>query len=227
MDLVGQYVKTNNLKTPFRDGIPGKDWLLFYMKRHKLTVKKPENVEIARRKSVDPFIINNYFDLVLEASKNLGIENKPHLVWNLDETSFCSDPSKTKVVDEIEENAKLKLSGLVLEAFTAAAAAEMSSDFRHNFRFCLLRIPRPEAETNLLHCRYSLSNTSTRCLSTASSLVRSTAAFARQTDSIIFLHLILCLAGARRSAGAAMAPELERPDLTSKWRPGSFMSILY
>lgn len=98
MDLVGKYVKANQLNTPFQNGIPGKDWLFSFMKRHKLSVKKPENVEIARRKSVDPFIINNYFDLVSKTIKNLGIENKPHLIWNLDETSFCSDPSKTKVV---------------------------------------------------------------------------------------------------------------------------------
>lgn len=32
---------------------------------------------------------------------DLGIVNRPDRIWNLDETSFCLDPSKTKVVGEL------------------------------------------------------------------------------------------------------------------------------
>ncbi|KAF2901593.1 hypothetical protein ILUMI_04590 [Ignelater luminosus] len=32
---------------------------------------------------------------------DLGLENKPHVIFNCDETSFCRDPSKTKVVGTI------------------------------------------------------------------------------------------------------------------------------
>lgn len=28
----------------------------------------------------------------------MNLENKPNRIWNLDETSFCLDPSKTKCV---------------------------------------------------------------------------------------------------------------------------------
>lgn len=32
---------------------------------------------------------------------DLGIVNRPDRIWNLDETSFCLDPSKTKTVGPI------------------------------------------------------------------------------------------------------------------------------
>ncbi|KAI4460719.1 hypothetical protein MML48_5g00012124 [Holotrichia oblita] len=32
--------------------------------------------------------------------KELGLEEKPSQIWNLDESSFCSDPSKTKIVGQ-------------------------------------------------------------------------------------------------------------------------------
>jgi len=31
----------------------------------------------------------------------LMIDDRPNRIWNLDETSFCLDPSKTKIVGEI------------------------------------------------------------------------------------------------------------------------------
>ncbi|KAJ8874691.1 hypothetical protein PR048_025557 [Dryococelus australis] len=92
--LVGKYVNKNRIATPLTNGIPSTDWLFSFMKRDKLSVKKPENVEIARRKNSDPFVISGYF----QCATPLGIQEKPHFMWNLDDTSFCKDPSKTEVV---------------------------------------------------------------------------------------------------------------------------------
>lgn len=47
---------------------------------------------------MDPFIINNYSQLLGKSLDELNLRDKPHLIWNLDESSFCTDPSKTKVV---------------------------------------------------------------------------------------------------------------------------------
>lgn len=58
-------------------------------------------VENSRKKALDPYIIYNYFDLRLETMVELKIEDRPDRIWNLDETSFCLDPSKTKIVGEI------------------------------------------------------------------------------------------------------------------------------
>lgn len=98
MSLVGDYVNGNKLKTPFKNGQPNKDWLISFMRRHNLSVKKPQSVEVARKKACDPFIINTYFQLLKETVTELGLAEKPHLIFNCDETSFCKDPSKTKVV---------------------------------------------------------------------------------------------------------------------------------
>lgn len=39
-----------------------------------------------------------YFDLLKTTFLELDILEQPEHIWNLDETSFCADPSKTKVV---------------------------------------------------------------------------------------------------------------------------------
>ncbi|KOB65530.1 Uncharacterized protein OBRU01_22569 [Operophtera brumata] len=98
LEMVGDYVNKNKLITPFKHGIPGKDWFVAFKKRHALSVKKPQAVEYARKKAVDPFIIFPYFDLLEKTICDLNLQNKPSAIWNLDETSFSNDPSKTKIV---------------------------------------------------------------------------------------------------------------------------------
>ncbi|CAH1982535.1 unnamed protein product [Acanthoscelides obtectus] len=44
--------------------------------------------------------VYQYFDLLENTIKELGLEDKPSQIWNLDESSFCSDPSKTKIVGQ-------------------------------------------------------------------------------------------------------------------------------
>ena len=101
IEKVGEYVQKNNLKTRFKNGIPGPDWFIAFRKRHRLSIKRPQAVEMARMKSLDPFIIYDYFELLKRTISELGLENKPDQIWNLDETSFCVDPKKTKIVGAI------------------------------------------------------------------------------------------------------------------------------
>lgn len=61
-------------------------------------MKKPQSVEIARKKSCNPFTIDEYFSLLYATIKDLEVESIPSRIWNLDETSFCTDPFKIKVV---------------------------------------------------------------------------------------------------------------------------------
>jgi len=111
LGMVGEFVKANGLKTRFKNGIPGEDWFLSFKQRHRLSVKIPQNVEISRRKCQDPFIINEYFDLLKTTLLELDILDKPDHIWNLDETSFCADPSKTKVVGGIGTSSTRTTSG--------------------------------------------------------------------------------------------------------------------
>ncbi|XP_031329207.1 uncharacterized protein LOC116160201 [Photinus pyralis] len=98
LEQVAFFVKECKLKTPFKDGIPGDDWFAGFKKRHNLSIKVPQSVEYARKKATDPFIIYNYFRILKETLEELDLENKPAQIWNLDESSFSIDPSKTKVV---------------------------------------------------------------------------------------------------------------------------------
>lgn len=44
LETVGQYVSDNNIKNPFKNGVPGEDWFLSFKKRHNLSIKKPQPV---------------------------------------------------------------------------------------------------------------------------------------------------------------------------------------
>jgi len=44
--LVCEYVTSNNIKTPFHNNRPGKDWCYNFMKRHnELSFKKPKQLK--------------------------------------------------------------------------------------------------------------------------------------------------------------------------------------
>lgn len=56
-EVISHYVKSTNIKTPIKDGVPGEDWFLGFKKRHWFSVKKPKSLEFARKEATNPFII--------------------------------------------------------------------------------------------------------------------------------------------------------------------------
>lgn len=80
LEMVDDYVNQNKRITPFKNGIPGKDWFLAFKEHHALSVKKPQSVEYARKKAVDPFIIYPYFDLLEKTICKLNLQNKPSAI---------------------------------------------------------------------------------------------------------------------------------------------------
>ncbi|XP_068083401.1 uncharacterized protein [Anabrus simplex] len=122
INIVADYVAKNGLITPFKNGIPGEDWFLGFKKRHNLSVKKPQSVEYSRKKMTDPFVISEYFDLLLTCLDELQLHSKPENIWNLDETSLCIDPSKTKVVGQKNSPSSRTTSGPGKENTTVLAA---------------------------------------------------------------------------------------------------------
>lgn len=123
MDLVGQYVDRNHLVTVFKNGRPGEDWFLKFKERHGLSLKKPQAVEYARKKAVDPFPINNYFNLLEPLIAENKFDDKPQLIYNLDESSFCLDPTKTKIVGKRNAPASRTTSGPAKENVTVLIGA--------------------------------------------------------------------------------------------------------
>ncbi|KAB0790136.1 hypothetical protein PPYR_14990, partial [Photinus pyralis] len=98
LEIVGQYIAKNKISTPFKNNVPSGDWFLEFKKRHNLSIKKPEIVKYARKKNTDPFVISEYFQLLEKTLNDLKLIDAPAKIWNMDETSFCTDPSRTKVV---------------------------------------------------------------------------------------------------------------------------------
>lgn len=98
LETVGQYVAANGIQNPFKSGVPGEDWFLSFKKRHNLSIKKPQPVEYARKQACSPNVIYPYFNLLEETINDLDLGDKPSHIWNVDETSFSKDPSKSKVV---------------------------------------------------------------------------------------------------------------------------------
>lgn len=98
LDLVQNYVLVNNIKTCFKDKRPGDDWWLLFSKRHRLSLKAAEPLEHSRENQKNPFVVYGFFDLLEGVIADAQLSDKPQQIWNCDETSFCHDPSKTKVV---------------------------------------------------------------------------------------------------------------------------------
>ncbi|KAJ8910668.1 hypothetical protein NQ315_011186 [Exocentrus adspersus] len=101
LDVVQVFIKRNAIKTRFANDRPGDEWFLNFRKRNRLSVKKPQGVEYVRVNQTNPFTIYGFFDTLCQKVDELNLLNKPHLIFNCDETSFCSDPSKTKVVGAV------------------------------------------------------------------------------------------------------------------------------
>uniref|UniRef100_A0A2A4K184 HTH psq-type domain-containing protein n=1 Tax=Heliothis virescens TaxID=7102 RepID=A0A2A4K184_HELVI len=117
LDVTQEFIKRNDIKTPFKNGRPGPDWFINFRKRHNLSIKKPQPVEYLRKKMTDPFIIHEYFTLLEKTLLELNISN-PKQIWNLDETSVCLDPTKTKVVGARGEPCTRTTSGSAKENIT-------------------------------------------------------------------------------------------------------------
>ncbi|CAG4950882.1 unnamed protein product [Colias eurytheme] len=122
INLVEEFIKLNGIATPFKNGRPGSDWLYNFRKRHGLSIKKPQPIEHVRRQMTDPFIIEEYFNLLEKVLLDLDLINRPSQVWNLDETSVSLDPSKTKVVGKMGKASSRTTFGTGKENITVLTA---------------------------------------------------------------------------------------------------------
>ena len=100
--IVQNYVTANNIHTPFTNNRPGKNWVRNFMRRNKLSTKKANIINSARKSSTsNPFLIYDFYDVIEEiiTTKKLG----PSQIWNADETGFPMDPQKWKVIAPVGE----------------------------------------------------------------------------------------------------------------------------
>lgn len=93
LDVVKDYVEQKSLTVPFKNNRPGHDWYKGFCTQQKLSLKKMQSLDKARRLNTsDPFLIYEFYDLVEKSIVNLGLQDKPSHIYNLDEIIFCADP---------------------------------------------------------------------------------------------------------------------------------------
>ena len=71
----------------------------------------------ARRNATkNPFIINHWYDLLEKTISNLQLENRPDLIWNVDEPGLPSEPKKNVVLCRRRGKKPYKLSQVQIGA---------------------------------------------------------------------------------------------------------------
>ena len=114
-ELVCSYVVSNEHergKKTFhhrgRKRYPGPDWLEQFIASNNLAAKQATTLSTGRYNATkNPFIIYHFYDLVQETISKLGIEEKPHLIWNCDESSLPHEPAKLKIISRKEQKTLL------------------------------------------------------------------------------------------------------------------------
>ncbi|KAL5010141.1 hypothetical protein ScPMuIL_012446 [Solemya velum] len=85
---VARLVRSLKIKTPFRNGVPGKDWLAGFLARHPdLTIRKPSALSTVRARMLNPTVTGKYFNELGNILEMLKLSNQPKKIWNIDETS--------------------------------------------------------------------------------------------------------------------------------------------
>jgi len=95
-----EYVEYTGLKNRFINGYPTKDWYYGFLKRWKndLKVMTSSTLENARAKGATLETINGWFKLLKDVLTKLNIMDKPHSIYNMDESGFLDDMGSRVVV---------------------------------------------------------------------------------------------------------------------------------
>lgn len=110
LDLVQLYIRQNNISCRFKDQRPGVDWFIAFRIRHGLSIKKAQSIEHIRCDQINPWVVYDFFEVLTKTLNELNLNGKPERIFNCDETSFCHDPSRTKVVGAIGAKSTRKTS---------------------------------------------------------------------------------------------------------------------
>lgn len=89
LDKMGKEIK------PFKNNVPGRDWCLKFLKRHKKEISARRCQNLKRSKGeVKREVFEQYFDNLEETLDNVD----PHNIINYDETNLADDPGTKKCI---------------------------------------------------------------------------------------------------------------------------------
>ena len=99
---VARLVSSMKLSTPFRNGVPGKDWVDGFRRRHPdVSLRTPTPLNNVRARMLNPEVTRRYFNALEETLNSLDLKNKPQLVWNIDETNVSLTHKPCKVLADV------------------------------------------------------------------------------------------------------------------------------
>ena len=133
-ELVESYVRENDIqrakkifKYKGRIGYPGPDWINAFLKNNNLSLKDATKLCVARFNATkNPFIIYNYYDMLKKVIDELGIADRPDLIWNCDESGLPHEPKKCKVISARGQKTLQIVPGSERENTTVMAACSAS-----------------------------------------------------------------------------------------------------
>lgn len=93
--IVKYYVDRRGLTIrQFKNNIPGKEWTISFLKRHRsLTVRFASNIK-RKRAEVSHDTIDEYFIHLSDELQGVAAEN----IWNFDETNLTDDPGNKRII---------------------------------------------------------------------------------------------------------------------------------
>ncbi|CAH0730988.1 unnamed protein product, partial [Brenthis ino] len=118
LNMVGDYVNRNEISTPFKNGIPGKDWLYAFQQRHNLTVKKPQSVDEISKEAFDALKLKRWKEFVTSydipqqlpnTSDNYGISHNNHRDIKINRNLKTLQPRTLAIVLDKLNTTNLKL----------------------------------------------------------------------------------------------------------------------
>ncbi|XP_060804467.1 tigger transposable element-derived protein 6-like [Amyelois transitella] len=99
LSLAYQLATKNNIKHPFstEKERAGVDWLRGFRKRHPdIALRSPESTSAARARAFNKPVVDKFFSVLKDIQEKHHFH--PHRIFNVDETSICTVPTKnTKV----------------------------------------------------------------------------------------------------------------------------------